>query len=90
MAPHVAEAGGAEQRIAQRVAHGVAVGVAGEATGARHQHTAEHERPALDEPVRIQPVADPQRHDRAASSARSTTRSRGCVTLKLSGLPATM
>jgi hypothetical protein len=90
VAPHVPQARGAEEGVAERMGESVSVGVTGEPAVVRDAHTAEHQGPALDEPVRVKAVTDAQAHQWCARSARKRTRSRGWVTLKLSGLPATM
>ena len=81
MAADVAEAGGAENRVGQRVADDVGVGVAERAALGRDGHTAQHQRPAGDEAMKIVAgtgAAGARRQCAAASSGCGDAAS-GCV-----------
>ena len=72
MLPDVAGPGGAEDRVGRRVADDVGVGVPERAALGRHRHPAEHERPALDQPVQVVADADtPRGGARCSTGARA-------------------
>src|SRR6266536_5463564 len=54
----VAEAGGAQHRVADGVGEHVGVGVAGEAALERHHHPAEDQRSPIDQGVQVDPLPD--------------------------------
>ena len=95
MPADVAEAGGAEHRVGDRVADHVGVGVAERAALGRDRHAAEHQRPALDQPMQIVAGADraPRRCGRRPSASRRSprpaARSSGVVILMFDGSPST-
>src|SRR4029077_11092635 len=67
----VSQPGSAEHRVDQRMREHVAVRVAGEAAVVVEANTAEHERHAPLECVRVDTDPDPQRHARAPGSSSS-------------------
>ena len=87
---YVAEAGGAEQRVAQRVQRDVAVGVRHHSAAVLNRDAADGDPVAGPEGVHVEAVSYAHHSSsRRRSTASASARSSGPVTLRLAARPAT-